>query len=65
MEDVNQKKIRQPAAAQVDPLQSLPGDSFARTMFIAYTTRIPWLPAGCAAVTRENEACYTRIAAKN
>ena len=42
-----------------DPLISRADDTFARKIFMAYTTRIPWLAWNGKKMTREEEACYS------
>ncbi len=44
---------------EADPLLSRADDTFARKIFMAYTTRIPWLPWNGQKMTREEEACYS------
>jgi hypothetical protein len=47
-----------PAPTPEDALTFRESDSFARKIFVTYTTHIPWIADRSAAISRSDEACY-------
>ncbi len=42
-----------------DSLALREDDTFARKIFVAYTTHIPWMAGRNTKITREDERCYS------
>ncbi|HEY8278416.1 MAG TPA: hypothetical protein VIH99_02255 [Bdellovibrionota bacterium] len=54
----NPKTSPSPIEPHEDLLKLCDGDTLARRIFLAYTTRIPWTIGQKTPITRQEEACY-------